>query len=238
MKEPISFAKAISPEKRKITIVLLLGTLLMVTFRYFGSREFYQAHLLFLKLAANADFAAESYVFFSSFLLLGCVPIAVIKLIFKENLSDHGLGLGDWRYGIKCFALLSPCLVLASYFASRDPAFISEYPIYKSAGTSSLTFVNHILRYFLYYIGWEIFFRGFMQFGLQRQLGVWNAILIQTLASTLIHIGKPAGEIYGAILGGIAWGIVSYRANSIMPGLLMHWILGASLDFFICFHRA
>jgi membrane protease YdiL (CAAX protease family) len=66
------------------------------------------------------------------------------------------------------------------------------------------------LFYLLYYLGWEFFFRGYMQFGLRRRLGDWNAILIQTLASCLLHIGKPDTEIFSSILGGIVWGMVVF----------------------------
>ena len=66
-------------------------------------------------------------------------------------------------------------------------------------------------------------------------LGDGNAILVQTLASCLIHIGKPAGEIYGAIVAGLLWGFIVFRARSLWAVLLMHWALGVSLDFFICF---
>jgi membrane protease YdiL (CAAX protease family) len=58
-------------------------------------------------------------------------------------------------------------------------------------------------------------------------------VLVQTLASTLVHIGKPTGELYGAVAGGIVWGIVTFRARSIWPALLLHWLLGISLDYFI-----
>ncbi len=84
-------------------------------------------------------------------------------------------------------------------------------------------------------MGWEFFFRGFMQFGLRGALGNWNAILVQTLASCLVHIGKPAGETYGAIVAGVVWGLIVFRARSLWAVLLMHWALGVALDFFICF---
>jgi membrane protease YdiL (CAAX protease family) len=74
-----------------------------------------------------------------------------------------------------------------------------------------------------------------MQFGLRKALGDWNSILIQTLASCLLHIGKPAGEIYGSIIGALIWGIVAFRAQSILFIILLHWFLGVSLDFFICY---
>ncbi len=74
-----------------------------------------------------------------------------------------------------------------------------------------------------------------MQFGLRRRLGDWNAILIQTLASCLLHIGKPDKEIFSSILGGIVWGMVVFRTRSLLPALLLHWLLSTSLDAFIIY---
>ena len=55
------------------------------------------------------------------------------------------------------------------------------------------------------------------------------------MASTLLHIGKPAVETYSAIAGGIVWGIVAYRTRSLLAGLLLHFLLGISLDWCICY---
>ncbi len=79
--------------------------------------------------------------------------------------------------------------------------------------------------------------RGFIQFGLRESFGDWNAILIQTTISALFHIGKPDGEILSSILGGLIWGIVVFRSRSLLYVLAVHWLLGVSLDFFICFMR-
>ena len=72
-----------------------------------------------------------------------------------------------------------------------------------------------------------------MQFGLRDRLGDWNAILVQTLASSLLHVGKPFGETVGAVLGGLVWGVVAFRSRSLLVPLLTHWLLGLSLDLFI-----
>jgi membrane protease YdiL (CAAX protease family) len=74
-----------------------------------------------------------------------------------------------------------------------------------------------------------------MQSGLKERLGDANAILVQTLASCLLHIGKPDAEVYSSILGGIVWGMVVFRARSLLPVLLLHWLLGISLDAFIIY---
>ena len=159
----------------------------------------------------------------------------MVKLVFKESLADYGVQRGDTGFSLKALLVLLPVMVALTYPNARVPEFMAEYPFDRGAGSSSAAFISHAGTYLLYYMGWEFFFRGFMQFGLRGALGDWNAILVQTLASCLIHIGKPAGEIYGAIVAGLLWGFIVFRARSLWAVLVMHWALGVSLDFFICF---
>ena len=70
----------------------------------------------------------------------------------------------------------------------------------------------------LFYLGWEFHFRGFLQFGLGGRLGPVNAILIQVMASSLLHIGKPPIETFAAIGGGVLWGVIAYRTQSLPSG--------------------
>jgi len=37
------------------------------------------------------------------------------------------------------------------------------------------------------------------------------------------------------VLGGLLWGMVVFRSRSLLYVLLVHWLLGVSLDYFICF---
>jgi membrane protease YdiL (CAAX protease family) len=62
-----------------------------------------------------------------------------------------------------------------------------------------------------------------------------NAVLIQTAASALLHIGSPATETFGAILAGLLWGALALRTRSLLSGLGQHYVLGISLDAFICY---
>jgi membrane protease YdiL (CAAX protease family) len=75
--------------------------------------------------------------------------------------------------------------------------------------------------------------RADVQCGLRDEMGDWNAILVQTLASSILHIGKPLGETFGAVLGGLVWGVIAFRSRSLLVPLLTHWVLGLSLDLFI-----
>jgi membrane protease YdiL (CAAX protease family) len=225
-----------SGDNFKPTFILLYTPLLLTAWKYYGSVAFYNAKLSqSFVLFDNPELTGEYFHFASAFLMLGLFSLLIIKIILKENLSDYGLGIGDWRFGLKAFALLAPILILSTYPSSKMPDFRAEYPFFKDAGLSPTSFVVHASMYVFYYIGWEIFFRGMMQFGLRKTFGDWNTVLIQTIASCLVHIGKPDGEIFSSILGGIAWGVIAFRTNSIWYVFLMHWLLGVSLDFFICY---
>jgi membrane protease YdiL (CAAX protease family) len=223
-------------ENRKPTIILLSAPVILTTFRYYGTKDFYLNHLApAFSLMGNGELASALYAFCSSLILLGLLPALTVKFIFHESLSQYGVQLGDWQFGAKAFLILAPVMVALTYPSSRMESFVAEYPLYKGAGSSPSFFVVYSLFYGVYYIGWEFFFRGFMQFGLKGRLGDANAILVQTLASCLLHIGKPSAEIYASILGGIVWGMVVFRARSFLPSLLLHWLLGISLDAFIIY---
>jgi membrane protease YdiL (CAAX protease family) len=234
----LSLAGLFSGENKKPTIILLLSPFVLVTLKYFGTRSFYLSQFSSsFVFFGEPQLTAELYEFLCSFFLLGIVPFFVITFLFKEPISSYGLQLGDWRFGLKAFLVLAPIMVAATFPSSKQPEFLAQYPLFKGAGASPQMFVAHAASYLIFYIGWETYFRGFMQFGLRGALGDWNAILVQTLVSCIVHIGKPGGEIYGSIIAGLAWGIVAFRARSIFVVILLHWLLGVSLDFFICFVR-
>jgi membrane protease YdiL (CAAX protease family) len=149
-------------------------------------------------------------------------------------MRDYGWQMGDRSFGWKAVAVMAPIMILSTIPSASMPDFIAEYPLDKGAGASAGTFLLHAFMYLFFYIGWETLFRGFMQFGL-RSLGDWNAILIQTALSCIAHIGKPAGEIYSSILGALVWGVVVFRSRSLLYVLIVHWLLGVSLDWFIVF---
>lgn len=219
---------------RRTTIVLLSATLLGIAFRYFGGKAFYFAHVApSFVLGGNRELTAGLFHFGSAFVLFGLVPALIVTLVFREPLADWGVQAGDLSWGWKAFALLAPVMVGLSLYASRDPEFLAEYPLNRAAAGGPIAFAIHAVAYLAFYVGWEFGFRGFVQFGLRERLGDWNAILVQTLATSLLHVGKPLGETLGAVLGGLVWGVVAFRSRSLLVPLLTHWLLGLSLDLFI-----
>lgn len=223
-------------ENKKPTIILLLAPVLVTTWKYYGTKSFYLSHLTSMFVwQNNPDWTGAVYSFLTGLLLFGFVPFLIIKFIFNEKLADYGVQVGDWRFGLLAATIMAPVMIALTYPSAKDPQFLAEYPLFKGAGISAGAFIQHAMLYLLYYVGYELFMRGFIQFGLRKQFGDWYAILIQTSISCIFHIGKPDGEIYSSILGGLIWGIVVFRSRSLFYVLLVHWLLGVSLDYFICF---
>ncbi|MBK8595109.1 MAG: CPBP family intramembrane metalloprotease [Holophagales bacterium] len=219
---------------RRSATVLLAVTLLGILFRYFGSKPFYFRHLASsYAVGGNPELTAGLYHFGSAFVLFGLIPALIVTLVFREPLADWGVRAGDLSWGWKAFAVATPVMVALSFFASKDPEFLAEYPLNRAAGDGPLAFALHAAAYLFFYAGWEFGFRGFVQFGLRDRLGDGNAILVQVLASSLLHVGKPFGETLGAVLGGVVWGVVAFRTRSLLVPLATHWLLGLSLDYFI-----
>ena len=223
---------AVRGPQRRPTVILLSSTVLMISWWYFGSPRFYLDHIAGGDAGPSA--AAAVYTFASCFFLLGVVPALIVKLGFRESLTDYGVGLGDRSQTLRTFLILGPLFVVGGWISSRTPSIAAYYPINPAACDSAGAFAAHAFWYLLFYLGWEFHFRGFLQFGLRDSLGATNALLVQVMASSLLHFGKPCEETFAAILGGILWGAIAYRTRSLLSGLGQHYLLGISLDFFLC----
>ncbi len=224
-------------ENRKTSLILIVAPILIVIWKYYGTKAFYLAHFANEAFLNNPDWTGAVYSFFTGLVLFGLIPLLLIRFVFHEPLSKYGVQIGDWKFGWLAVAAMAPVMIALTYPSAKDPQFLAQYPLFQGAGASAQIFLAHSVLYLAYYLGYEMLMRGFIQFGLRDQLGDWNAILVQTAISTLFHIGKPDGEIFSSLLGGLIWGIVVFRSRSLLYVLLVHWLLGVSLDFFICFLR-
>lgn len=153
----------------------------------------------------------------------------------------YGLGLGDWKAGLLLSALFLAVMLPAVYVASKTPTFAGHYPL---AGQSAFKlkvegggdrlslrlFLLYEAAYFLYFVGWEFLFRGWMLNGLLPKLGKGGAILLQTAPFALMHLGKPELEALGSIIAGIALGVLALRTRSFWYGAILHGAIAVWMD--------
>ncbi len=214
-------------------IILLSAPVLLTVYRYHAYPGFFTADF---DLVSTADQNLRINQFIRFFVLFFVLPAVYIKFVMHKNLKDYGLGLGDIKTGTKTLLLLIPIIVIAIYFAAGMPDVRSEYPLAKSLLQDQSNLMVYELAYVVfYYIAWEFYFRGFLLFGLKERFGAFNAILIQTISSCLVHIGKPEGEIIGSIIVGIIFGLIALRTKSIWYVFVLHALIGVLTDLFIIF---
>jgi hypothetical protein len=72
-------------ENRKAAIILLSTPVILTTYRYYGTKDFYLNYLTSVfPLFGDRELTWVLYIFFSSLVLLGLLPALMIKFIFRE----------------------------------------------------------------------------------------------------------------------------------------------------------
>lgn len=217
--------------------VALLGILLL-SFTLLAS---FLNHRNLTKRFAS-DFPAFLTYFAFLFLLLFAAPVAYLLLAGRAaGLPPAAVGLrvGNWKLGLLSCLLAIPLGAITLSNSVRDPVIRAQYPFSKDAMASPVRFALYEAAYvLLYYLAWDFAFRGALQFSLVALLppglsGTIVAILVQTLASTVYHLGHPDSEIWGAFAVGIIFGAIAAATGSFLYSFAIHAMVGVGNDVFI-----
>ncbi|MEZ4720693.1 MAG: type II CAAX endopeptidase family protein [Flavobacteriales bacterium] len=215
-----------SSERRQL--ILWTSLVVLVTIKiYQGDQSFFSKHFHDPSWSEPLfDWYRWLYHHIASLLLWCIVPMILIKTVLKENLGDFGWKLGDWKFGLKASIAAIIIMPLPVYVSSMNPEHREWYPLTTMATASAGYFALWGLSYLPHYIGWEFMFRGFAGMGFKKHYGAIGAIGIQVIITTLLHIGKPMGETWGAAVGGIYLGWLTYRTGSVWWAIIFHFYLG------------
>jgi membrane protease YdiL (CAAX protease family) len=122
--------------------------------------------------------------------------------------------------------------MLPLVWAVHDTAsFARTYPRLPGAATDPTLFLLYEGFYLFKWIAWEFIFRGFMIFGFGKDF-LSRSVLIATIPFVIMHFGKPELEAFGSLPAGLILGYLALRSRSIWPGVLLHWGVAGSMDFF------
>ena len=225
---------------------LVLAAFCLILINYFGSLEFFDAHIvpvlkryevahpgtvqvwLYEDLYWRVYWGLSRYV---AYLL----PLAVWPLVFKENPLDLGLRVRGflehaWIY-LLCLAVVIPTLALVAHMGD----FGTYYPMYHLASRSWLDLAVWEALYVGQFFTLEVFFRGFWVRG-SRALGS-NAIFFMVGPYVMIHFPKPYLEACGALVAGVVLGSLSMKTRSIWAGFLVHATVAILMDLLALDHR-
>ena len=172
--------------------------------------------------------------FFVLFFAVTCGLIFVIAQAPFLFLKEAGFTFGNWQRGLLIAVIGLPLTILAGFIGSRDPKLREFYPFSKKACSNPRKFIVYEIAYlFLYYLPWEFLYRGILFFPFVSTLGLIPALSLQTMLSTLYHIGHPDSEILASLVAGFLFGGIAYVTGSFLYTFILHALVGISTDFFI-----
>ena len=231
--ELAALISAVKTLNKKIVIILLSVAVLQTVSWYFTSRQFFRTNFYYTLFAdnPNASLYEMIYWFAGDFLVFFVCSLLIIKLVFKEKISDYGLNLKEAGPGLRLTVLFILIMLPVVWFVSASPSFVESYPILASTKTDWAVFLVYEFFLLLFLIAWEFFWRGYLLFGLKKEFGYY-AILIQMIPFVILHNGKPFFETAGAIFGALALGILAYRTGSFLYGVIIHYAVMFMIDFF------
>ena len=224
--------------------VLTLAALILSILEYYGSSTHWKSLEPLVGLFSDDPaatlgtiFADRDYgrlarlTYWSGTTFLGyfVIPALFITLIMKHRLRDFGMklegALTHWKIYVGLYVLVLPFVIAVAF----HPSFQRTYPFYQAADRSLLDFFAWQIVYAAQFFALEFFYRGFLIHGLKARLGIY-AIFVSTIPYCMIHFGKPLPETVGAILAGIALGLLSLYTRSIWMGVAIHISVAITMD--------
>lgn len=171
------------------------------------------------------------------------IPILIFYYIYERKLDPernwYGLTLKDFKF--KPYAVLILIVFVSIGLASFMSELNTYYPRYKFSGGGAFSTFHQIDEwisvliyeavYGSYYVGVELFFRGFLVIAFARVLG-GHAVMAMVGSYVCLHFGKPIAETISSAFGGYLIGILAFYTNRIWGGVILHIALAWFMELF------
>lgn len=226
---------------REARFIVLSSMLLLIVFLAFGRSDTYR-RLLEPWVPEEARTPLFGFFYFAtcSVLLRLVTPYLLLRFKLGEPPRLYGYVIRGgtqlrWVY-VGLFVAMVPLVI----WVSSRPEFQASYPQTKGivrGDTASLSlFALYHAAYFLVFASGESFWRGYMTFGLGRDLDV-TALPWMVMMYSIGHYGKPLLEAQAAIIAGFVLGYLALRHRSFFLGALLHWAIALTMDLAVLWRR-
>ncbi len=177
------------------------------------------------------EFHRHLWAHVSAVVVLMIVPLMICFGL--EGWTPRDLGFRIRGTGTEVMIVLGlwAAMIPIVWLVHDTEAFARIYPRLPQAKSSAEIYFLYEGLYLVKWIAWEFFFRGFMLFGFGKDL-LHRSVLISTIPFTLMHFGKPELEMASALIAGFVLCFIALRSRSIWPGVLLHWLVASTMDFF------
>lgn len=226
---------------REARFVVVSSMLLLIVFLVFGRSDTYRRLLEpILPRELRTPLLGFFYFATSSVLLRLAAPYLLVRFGLRQPPRLYGYVVRGgtrmrWVY-LGLFAVMVPLVI----WASSLPEFQASYPqtrgIVRGETASLQLFVLYHFAYFLVFLSGESFWRGYMTFGLGRDLDA-AALPWMVMMYSIGHYGKPLLEVQASIVAGFVLGYLALRHRSFFLGALLHWGIALTMDLAVLWRR-
>ncbi len=162
------------------------------------------------------------------------VPLVLMWAPLRARPVDFGYRLrGTSRLWWLYLLLAAVVCVVVVVYASQQPAFLRKYPLCRAMIVRGEIlwwhFLLYQLAYLMVFVSGESFWRGFIAFGLERDIGKL-ALAFMIIPYVTAHFGKPLPETLGAIATGLVLGFLALHHRSFWLGVLAHYGVALTMD--------
>jgi len=221
--------------------IVISAMLLLIFFLAFGRSDTYERVIEhWIPKGARLPLSGFFYFAACSMLLRFAIPYLLVRFKLEQAPRAYGYVVrGGTRYRwiyLGLFLVMVPLVI----WASTLPDFQASYPQTRGIVTGNQAslklFVLYHAAYFLMFLSGESFWRGYMTFGLGRDLDTLALPWMVTLYS-IGHYGKPILEVNGSIVAGFVLGYLALRHRSFFLGALLHWSIALTMDLAVLWQR-
>src|SRR5262249_34128797 len=154
-------------------VVLLTSAVCLSAWYTIGNYRFWSGYL-FGTATAGDDHAVMPAIgsLASTAVLLGLVPLTIVKFGLRDRAADYGVRPGDLKFAAISSLLAAPLVVAIGYATAQMPAFQAVYPINPPARFSAAALALHLAGQVIWYASWEFHFRGFVQHAIEKSSGI------------------------------------------------------------------
>ena len=220
----------------RIPILCTVAALLLIVHAYADLADLFQP---FFPSQGLLDPAKSLYrrliSSFGTFMVLGVLPAVFGCLLWNERPSDWGFSLGQNQLKKIGLTFLFFLVTLPAIgYAASIPAISADHP----ESLLAALYVEALLLYeagvFFFLLGWEMFFRGFLLFGLRKQIGN-AAIYVLVIPAVALAAQTSALQAVAAIPMAIFLGHLAVKTESMWYGFFFHFCLLLALDLIVIY---
>jgi hypothetical protein len=221
--------------------IVISSMVLLILFLAFGRSNTYQRLFQqFVPKDARTPLIGFAYFATCSVLLRLAIPYLLLRFKLRQPPREYGYVVRGgtrmrWVY-FGLFVVMVPLVI----WASALPDFQASYPQTRGVVTGDEASIGLFLlyhaAYFMVFLSGESFWRGYMTFGLGRDLDV-AALPWMVMMYSIGHYGKPILEVNASIIAGFVLGYLALRHRSFFLGALLHWLIALTMDLAVLWQR-